>query len=195
MTTETKALVLGGAECVWDDIDESERLLGPEWWDIVVAANDVGCHWPKQLDAWASLHPNKFRDWTKLRASLGHPNGYQTFTRRGSGQKHADVAVTHRFGGGASGLLAVTVALHLGATRVVLCGIPMEKVPHFAESEVHVRGRPWRPDAHRRKWKQHAAELSGTVRSMSRVYGPDGWRSSFTRNLLGAPSPEWLAGG
>lgn len=189
-----KTLIIGGGEMVWDDVDESERMFGTDWWDLAVAVNDVGSHWPRHLDAWVSRHPKKFGDWKAHRQQLGHPNGYVTYTKRGSGQKYADVAIPHTYSGGASGLLAVEVAMHLGAGKIVLCGVPMSKVPHFAESEVHVRGRPWHPDAHRRRWREYAGELAGLVKSMSMVYDSveQEWRPSWTRQLLGAPTPEWL---
>lgn len=192
-----RAMILGGAECVWEDVAALERMIGREWGGLVIAANDIGSHWPRRLDAWVSLHPNKFKKWIAARQRRGHPDGFTTYVKRGSGQRYGEVVVTHKFGGGASGLLAVTVALHLGCTKVVLCGVPMEKIPHFAESEVHVKGRPWsNVDAHRRKWRDHGAELAGIVKSMSMVYDSKTkkWRPSWTRQLLGAPTPEWLEG-
>lgn len=190
-----KALIIGGGEMVWDDVDETVGMFGDGWWDLAVAVNDIGSHWPHPLDAWVSRHPKKFAAWMAHRTRLGHPDGFTTYTKKGSGSKHADVAISHTYSGGASGLLAVEVALkHLGATRIVLCGVPMSPVPHFAESEVHPQGKPWHPDAHRRRWREHAGDLVGVVKSMSMVYdsGSKTWVPSWTRQLLGAPTPAWL---
>ena len=178
-----KALVIGGADCIWTDVQASERLFGAQWWDLVVAANDIGCHWPRRLDAWATLHVEKMQRWREDRDRRGHPAGYVTYSRSGKKRRGIDETVHHRFGGGASGLLAVSVALHLGADRIVVCGVPMTKSPHFDESAVHPKGKPWpSPDAHWKKWRHHAAVLSQVIRSMS----------GRTQEMFGAPTADWL---
>lgn len=188
--------MLGGADCVWRDVAESERILGPEWWDVVIAANDVASHWPRPLDYLVSLHPNKFAAWLRARAEAGHPGVPTLVAKDGSGRKHADRTFRHPYGGGSSGLLAVAWAMHIGCERIVTAGIPLERVPHFEESRVHVRGRPWNGMSHRRKWRDHAGALQGVVKSMSMVWDPTTkqYVPSFTRRLLGAPTPEWLEG-
>ena len=50
------AIVLGGADCVWDDVLAWEAIYGRRWDGLVAAANDIGCHWPRPLDHWATLH-------------------------------------------------------------------------------------------------------------------------------------------
>jgi hypothetical protein len=176
--------VIGGAASVFTDVRDSETLLGPEWWDTVVAANDVGCVWPHRLDHWCSLHANKLPKWTEERRKLGHPDGYLLWGRKGKGGRDVDRDVAHRFGGGSTGLLAVSVALEVGATRIILCGVPMTKSGYFAGSVVHPPTKTFSSaDSHWRKWRLHSAELVRHVRSMG----------GRTRELLGAPDPEWLA--
>jgi hypothetical protein len=178
------AIVLGGAACVWADVGASETLLGPEWWDLVVAANDIGCVWPRRLDHWCSLHANKLDGWTREREKLGHPDGYVTWAKKGKKPRGVDRGVAHRYGGGSSGLLAVSVALEAGAHRIVCCGVPMTRDGYFSESVEHPQGKTFSSaDSHWRKWRLHSAELARHVRSMS----------GRTRELLGAPDPEWLA--
>ena len=187
----SRAIILGGAECVWGDLAALERMTGT-WDGLVIAVNDVGVHWTRRLDHWVSLHPEKLvrRDpghpkkwpWVRQRAHHGHPNGYETWTRNTK-----RIAVDHRipaWPGGSSGLLAVNVAAALHCDRVVLVGVPMDKQPHFRESGVHVRGRNWNPNAHWKKWLAHEGDLRGWVRSMS----------GRTRDLLGEPTPTWLEG-
>jgi len=80
---------------------------------------------------------------------------------------------------GSSGLYAVKLALEAGADKVVLAGVPMSaEAAHFFSPE------PWQEvggfiDA----WSIVHPRLQHTVRSMS------GW----TRERLGAPTPDWLA--
>ena len=79
---------------------------------------------------------------------------------------------------GSSGGATVLFALNdLGCERVVLAGMPMDTRPHLG------RGRPWTPaDTHRPWWLDQLPQFKDYVRSLS------GW----TRELLGAPTLEWL---
>jgi SAM-dependent methyltransferase len=175
------ALVLGGADCVWSDVAALEAMLGREWDGIIIAANDIGCHWPRRLDAWCTLHPEKMPKWLKERHANGHPDGYITWSRKGG---RADRTIK-TWGGGASGMLAVAVAYEMGCERVILCGVPMTRAPHFAESGVHQRGKVWSSaSTHFKAWRVPAilARMRGRVKSMS----------GETRTLLGYPDAEFL---
>jgi len=178
-----RGLVLGGAECIWRDVDALEKMIRARWDGIVVAANDIGAHWPRQLHGWATLHPEKMERWVRLREKNGHPGGFVTYARDGKKRRGIDDTVRHRFGGGSSGLLAVSVALHLGCDRIVLCGVPMTRDLYFRESTVHPEGKTFSSaDSHWKKWLQYADRLQGLVKSMS----------GRTRDLLGEPTLEWL---
>ena len=167
-----RALVLGGAACVWADVDAA---LGLGEFDMVVACNDIGALWPGRLDHWASLHPERLPKWESERRARGYPGGWVTWAHR------AHKGIARDTGGdwaGSSGLLAVRVALEVGASRVVLAGVPLDR-----DAGHVVRQAAWpSADAFRKGWKRHEADLIG-VRSMS------GW----TREFLGAPDEVWLA--
>lgn len=170
------ALALGGADCLWDDVARSEDLLGEGWWDTVVACNEAGRDWPHRLDHYVSLHPEKLlRLWAPERES----DEYETWSDPKRGDRGpADTDHHLDNWGGSSGLFCVQVALEVGAERVVCCGMPMTSDPHYfgrAEWDEY--------DNFRAAWKERAQDLKPDVRSCS------GW----TRELLGAPTPEWLA--
>jgi hypothetical protein len=189
------AMVLGGAECVWEDVAKLEAIMGRPWDGLVIAVNDIGSHWPHRIDHWCTLHPEKLAAWMGARKKNGHSDGYITWTRdnrvrRGKGTPE----VPHRqigsgkgqIQGGASGMLAVAVAYELKCTHVVLCGVPMDRTPHFAESTVHQKGRIWNSSqSHLRAWQKQdvLSKLKGRCKSMS----------GETLKLLGAPDRAWLA--
>jgi len=178
------ALILGGAECVWEDIAGVERMIGRTWDGMLIAINDVGCLWPRRIDHWVSLHPDKFKVWIKERAKRGHPSGYETWGRR---KRHDTDHEIKSWAGGSSGLLAVAVAYELGASRIILAGVPLDTRPHFAESIVHRKGKKWSSaGAHFKSWRKPEVlgRLEGRVKSMS----------GRTRDLLGEPTREWLEG-
>jgi hypothetical protein len=177
-----QALVLGGASCVWQDLLTFEQGFDRSWDGLVVAANDVGAHWPRDLDHWVTLHSDKFPSWQDLRAAHGFAAGYRTWCR----WYRPDIPVDFRvrpWAGGSSGMLAVQVALEgLGCTHVVLCGVPMTQTPHFAETKERFHSVWIAANAHWRDWEKCRAQFGDRVRSMS----------GRTRELLGAPSLEWF---
>ena len=173
------ALVLGGGEFVWDEVLAWEALYGRTWDGLVVVANDAGSHWPRALDHWATLHPDRLRNWQDQRAAYGFSDGYETW---GRSARHVDHCV-RPWAGGSSGMLAIQVSQIVGCTKAVLCGIPMTPTPHFTESILHASGRPWTSVAgHWRAWLIQMHRMQGWVRSMS----------GRTQETLGTPTLAWL---
>jgi hypothetical protein len=170
------ALILGGAVCVWDDL-ERFRVLWPH--DCVtIATNETGWLYPGRLDYWISLHPENFarKKWLMKRPA----KDYRTVSHRSRKDMPIDLILEH-WGAGSSGLYAVTLAEYLKAPAAVLCGVPLDDQgnvdgrPHWAMKEVNT---------HRQGWEKQRDRIAPWVRSMS------GW----TRDLLGEPTAEWLAG-
>lgn len=184
------ALVMGGAECVSDDLPEALSLFRP---DAYYAVNEIGIH-IEQLDVWCTLHPEFMWKWKEYRAKHGFHANYVTFgpmLQQTSG-RHSKVntptAVDQRMsflwpgmtGSGSSGLFAVKVALEYGKhDGVVLAGVPMDpQKNHFLRP-----GEPWKHyDSFLPGWTSAMPRFKDRVRSMS------GW----TRKVLGSPTAEWL---
>ncbi|KKN22952.1 hypothetical protein LCGC14_0909950 [marine sediment metagenome] len=174
------ALILGGGQGVWDEVLAWEEMYGGRWDGLVVAANDVGSHWPRALDHWVTLHPNRLISWIAIRKSYGFVDGFETWGRR---KLNAIDHYIQPWAGGSSGMLAVQVARQLGCTRGILCGIPMTPSPHFIESTVHPGTKNWNEVAgHWRSWARHMNRMTGWVRSMS----------GRTADVLGVPDVDWL---
>jgi hypothetical protein len=77
-------------------------------------------------------------------------------------------------------MLCVAVALELGCTRIVLAGVPMDKMAgHYDNRKPWMEARQYWP-----AWERAIPKFAGRVRSMS------GW----TRDKLGEPTKEWLDG-
>lgn len=173
------ALVLGGGNTVWADV---EAALDLGEYDGVFACNDIGAAWAGKLDAWVTLHPDKFETWKKARAA----SGFAPALSHVSYKAHPSVDAIHdyRFPGvtlsGSSGLFAAKVALDLGFKRLVLCGVPMD-----AESAHFNDAKPWDAfSGYRHAWICSRKHIAECVRSMS------GWTAEF----VGRPSASWLAG-
>lgn len=165
------AIVLGGAANVWQDL----KALG-EWDAVVFAVNDAAARYDGHLDHFVTLHPEKLERWRAVRQELGGNMDFQAWAHK---RRHncGQVTLSGEEWGGSSGLFAVKIALELGATRIVLCGVPMDAQEHFD------RPGAWKDCmAYRRHWQRTLPQFSPFTRSMS------GW----TRELLSPPDDTWL---
>lgn len=182
-----KALVVGCASCLWDDVNRAQDLAQ---FDAVYCVKMAGVHWRGGRFVWVGLHPEWQADYSAQRAALGLHMDFETVSppdselgTAGKGRM-IDRRVSYRYPGmnasASSGGYGAQVALHDGFDRVVLAGVPMQvEGDHFA------RGKPWlQRDSFTMGFKECVPFFAGRVRSMS------GW----TQQLLGLPDPAWLNG-
>jgi hypothetical protein len=174
--------VLGGARCVWTDIEAAASLVQQP--DTVVVVNDIGIVYPR-ADAWATYHPELMAHWRAQRAAnqLEPATSYWTTSEYPACAAYPEFKVLP-VAGGSSGLLGACVAIALGARHVILCGVPIDHgMAHWHDRD---KGQAWAEgSSYREGWVDRKAALTGRVRSMS----------GFTRELLGAPDKAWLSGG
>lgn len=175
-----RCLILGSANCVWDDLDAALELSDFEG---VVACKDAGIHYKGQLDAWVSLHPERFVKDIATRAALRYPAADRTYGYKPSENGTWSHATNYKFDGqkrsGSSGLFACKVALiDLGFERLVLCGIPLDKEAGRIDGKDRWNG----ASSFKQGFLEAMPHIKGTVRSMS------GW----TKTQLGAPTSDWL---
>jgi hypothetical protein len=171
------ALVLGGADSLHADVEAALRLFKPDLW---IATNHAGRDHPGRVDHWCSFHVELLPKWTEERRAADRPDAGQLWTcTRREPPAGLQVRRTENWGG-SSGLLAVTVALELGCSRVVLAGVPMTReAAHYDDAK------PWRDAGnYRRGWLSKVETMAGRVRSFG------GW----TAELLGRPDAAWIKG-
>lgn len=175
------AIVLGGAECLWDDAGKTADLIRPATWDdvTVVACNDAGYLWPHRLDHWVTLHHRELWAREARREQRGHPGGYVTWTNpQPAGVEHPCDRELGGWGDGSSGLLALGVALQV-SEHAILCGIPISKIGHVDRDEG-----AWEAAIHYQDtWTSKLPEIRERVRSWS------GW----TAKVLDEPNARWLS--
>jgi hypothetical protein len=173
-----RALVLGGATGVWEELEQARALFEP---DMVVAVNHAGRDYAGRLDHWATYHADLLPGWIAQRAEAGREAAGHYWTAIYKGQKPRVPKLPFQFAevtGGSSGLLGTMCARIAGADRIVLCGIPMDpEREHF-----HKPGAWAEALKYRKAWQDALGEIQHSVRSMS------GW----TAQLLGNPSEDWL---
>lgn len=172
-----RAVVLGGAPGVWDELAQVRQWCCP---DAIIATNHAGRDIDEPFDHWASFHAELFPLWTTDRIAAGRPMPAQLWTveRRLCLPGFPYQVRTAANWAGSSGLLAVTVALSLGFDRVAVCGVPLDYDAGHYDNPL-----PWRQGGlYRRGWVAHLAEMRGRVKTMG------GW----TAAQLGAASEEWF---
>lgn len=180
-----KALILGGAKCVWDDLERAGEF-GP--YDATFAINDVLAHYKGPVDYAASLHPEHFEKWISERNAKGYPRphkfvSHSTRAHNGSGEPFPiDLIIDYLWRGasssGSTGLYAVKAALTLGFTHIVLCGVPMDATQaHFHDRTAWTPANDFWP-----AWTEALPHYAERTRSMS----------GRTKDLLGEPTQDWL---
>jgi hypothetical protein len=164
-------LIIGGAECVWDDAKAALALFDP---DAFFAVKDQMYLWPLRVDYGVTLHPERTAGYLKRRKEKGLNNNFPVYAHRAS----PNTTHTTSDWQGSSGLFAIKVSRIENISAVVLVGVPM------TASAGHItRKKEWVPASqYRRGWLKHQSEIADTVRSMS------GW----TREIFGAPDKDWL---
>lgn len=187
------ALVLGGAQSVWDDIAALEAVVG-RWRGPVLAINNIACErdlrtgqaWERRIDHLCTLHAEKVALWRRKRRelviSLGRSPEWDVYETWSCGRRTAVDRHYSGITGGSSGLYAVSVALHLGFERVVLAGVPMTNERNAFRDEAQWKAFRRYTDAWVDRSRNALPLLAGRVRSMS------GW----TREILGPPELDWI---
>lgn len=172
-----KALLLGDAASVWDDVARALELFEP---DAVCATSNAGIRWPHRLDYWCTLHITKCPDWVGVIEGLRQ--------RQAAGRNRPQIWAHKRqpgvdrctadWGGG-SGLFAIKVLREERFERIVACGMPMSREGgHFYNDRQWSTAERYRPG-----WVRHRKDIEVYFRSMS------GW----TQEEFGEPTPDWFA--
>lgn len=173
------ALILGGAECVYEDLQLAIKDFGQP--DVVVAVKDIWIEYPK-VDHVATFHIDRIPRELIRRRALGYADPKVIWTYKGVREPRGigiEVRKMH-MRGGSSGLLGAFVALQV-ADRGVLAGIPMN--PGMRHYHNRKGGKAWgEARIYTPHWEHNLHFLTDRIKSMS------GW----TREKLGAPTKEWV---
>ncbi len=169
------AIILGGADTVWRELEMS-RALAPD--APVIACNHAARDYDGELAAWISMHPELVPSWKAQRAAAGRPPAASYWTTH---HRVSPIPINRvRAMGGSSGLLCVFVGIELGFDRMMLCGVPMcQNGKHYDNTRKWTEARQYWP-----AWERALPTIRDKVRS---------W-GGHTLHMLGSPNEEWLHG-
>lgn len=183
-------LIMGGAECVWKDLQEVAALFdtqfGLKWKDDLpvdyMATNDIGAYWHGRLTHWVTLHPRYMSGWREFRNGHGYGNNIGVETHSMNSAHGIDNVWKIANVGGSSGLFGCKVALALGYQKIILTGAPMDNSRHFFDAPWY-GGVPLSGMPEEIVWLEARDRyFGGRVKSMS----------GRTQLWLGLPNKEWL---
>jgi hypothetical protein len=165
-------IITGAAPCILDDL--TALAMDDSQADFMAIGLDAVDKYSWPIKYMATYHPVEIPEIKARRESIGGNTDYIVISHE---PKPGVDIIEPLLGGecsGSSALMGAQAAIKLGYRRIVLCGCPMT-------------GKSVKNDNYetfRAGWEQKKKFLNGRVRSMS------GW----TKELLGAPTEEWLNG-
>lgn len=190
-----RALVVGCAESIWDDVQAAFNLCD---YHAIYCVKLAGVYWPGKFECFVGLHPEYMDVYEKQRHDLGYPNGYEIVAplpeEVGVHGKKGNITrrISYRWKGmtssASSGIYGAKVALEDGCDRVVLAGIPMTpEAGHFMPTTKNVHNQ-----VRGKVWAQHSAFVSGFNYAIPFLKGRVRSMSGETMKILGTPNAEWL---
>ncbi len=166
-------LVLGSAPCIREDVDNAFHLLAQAGTEAEVMAIGMDAvNYLGPIKYFATYHPGDIDEAAKRRKEAGLNTDYLIISHMQYGDLVKMIIPLIGVPSGSSALLGVHAGIKLGYEKIILCGCPLEGK--------NTKGGSY--ESFRAGWTAKYAEVKDQTRSLS------GW----TRELLGAPTLEWV---
>jgi hypothetical protein len=173
-------IITGAAPSVWADIERVPDLVteiipgrGYMNYDFMAIGLDAVDKYAWPIRYVATYHPAEIQQIKERRQATAGNTDYQVISHET--RPDVDIFIKDWWRpSGSSSLLGVQAALQLGYQKIILCGCPLtgESAKKDNYNTFHIG------------WTDKHKQIKDHVRSMS------GW----TKELLGAPTEEWLHG-
>jgi len=157
-------IVLGSAPCWQDDLAE---IKNHELYDFVAVGLDCADKYVGRIEHAVSYHPKEFPAFRQRRAAAGGNVDYITHT-------HCMAELGHRVWpyfspSGSSAMLGVEVGIGLGYQKIIVAGVLLTDGDYKRFQD---------------GWRVRYDKIKDKVRAVN----------GYPRELLGAPTEEWLNG-
>ena len=173
-------IVMGGAKCVWDDLNEASKIISLPF--DLAAVNDIGVYYSNRINHWLSLE-RKISEWYEQRNNnhydmrlLVHVYYHDKLIDH---KRHINYFWKMNESPIMSGIFAPIALKSLGYSKIILAGIPSDEQPRFFDppnKKYHAS------KASKSNWLNFQDYFGDSLRSMS----------GYTRELFEEPTREWL---
>jgi len=173
-------LICGCARNVFEDLDKAYSLVSKK--AIVMGVNDFSFQAPYELHHAVSLHKEMLPAVKKIRP-LRNLCAFTTHAHQ-PGEGIDNVWSIPNIGG-TSSLFAVKVCMMMGFTKIMLCGVPLDKSGHYYDPPERLQITNYDGVEQDHVWNgfwTNSKIAQRTVRSFS----------GRTKKLFGEPTIEWL---
>ena len=174
-------VITGAAPCVFDDLT-ALAINNPDilkdianYADFMAIGLDAVDKYAWPLKYMATYHPVEIPEIKARREAIGGNTDYIVISHESNPGVDIIEPLLPGEHSGSSALMGAQAAIKLGYRRIVLCGCPM--------TGISIKNNNY--ESFYPGWEEKKKFLDDRVRSMS------GW----TRELLGAPTEEWLLSG
>lgn len=176
-----RAIVIGGSPSTWIEVELAKQLCD---YNMIITVNRSGVDYDGHIDHWVTYHPENFEDWIYERDEINRYEPVKNLWTASSKHYKGPLQLKRTSSwGGSSGLLGVAVALHNGADKVVLCGVPLDQHQGHYHNKTIWGKKLWKEASrYRLAWTQNMPSMENKVKSFS------GW----TAKLLGSPTDKWV---
>jgi len=171
------AVVVGSAQCVFEDLAKLQALL-PDRKDYIVFSVNFASMLPIKPNYIVGMHGAYIDTYKNIACIKAEEFGWIKNFYTVSSFGHADYVYKDLGGDGTSGRFAVDVALKLRFKKILLCGVPIDGTDRFYGDIKH----DYAPLINYKEWTE---QDNSKVRSFS----------GNTKKLLGEPTEAWLTGG
>ena len=175
-------LILGSGSSVFGDIENAKEILSDQKFDVI-AVNLSFLAYNGPIQHLISLHQERMPHFHELARFLPEDRLAHIFTHSHMDAPGVGTSWPIPDQSGTSSLFAVKVAILLGYTKIILCGVPLSGSHRFYDNPFQKHANNFSCPSISIPWKKAITEIfNDRVRSMS----------GKSLGLLGAPTKEWV---
>lgn len=176
-------LILGSGTGIFEDIRDAKELIGQKHFDAM-AVNMSFLAYKGEVKHLVTVHQEKIEHFYELAKTLPEQRFSHIHTHSHMVCPGVEAAWPIVDQNGTSSFFAVKVAILLGYTKIILCGVPLNGSRRFYDSPYDVYENNFGCEAIEHSWHQYKPQFGGRVRSMS----------GKTAQIYGKPDKEWIHG-
>ena len=185
---EKNLLILGGGRCVFDDYFKAKEFF--KTYEIMAINDMIGQFRLEKIHHGFCLHKRLLQANKVLREEKGMGGDY---TSHGiTACPGVDRVWSKAYRTGESGTSSILVALHLGYTKIIVCGVPLDNSGHYWDPDVKFE--PTKPQWSVFNAKGQMGLANEVIKRNPLAKDRVRSMSGRTADAFGKPDQEWADG-